>query len=36
MNTALIAAISAFVGAIGVALVNVIKAVYGRNQNRKD
>ena len=36
MNTALIAAISAFVGAIGVALVNVIKAAYGRNQNRKD
>lgn len=28
--------IGAIIGAIGVALVNVIKAAYGRNQNRKD
>lgn len=34
--TALIAGISALVGAIGVALVNLIKAVHGRNQNKKD
>ena len=34
--TALIAGISALVGAVGVALVNLIKAVHGRNQNRKD
>lgn len=36
MNTALIAGISALIGAIGVALVNIIKAAYGRNQNKKD
>jgi len=34
--TALIAGISALVGAVGVALVNLIKAVHGRNQNKKD
>lgn len=34
--TALIAGISALVGAVGVALVNLIKAAHGRNQNRKD
>lgn len=33
METAVIAAI---VGAVGVALVNVIKALYSRNQNRQD
>lgn len=36
MSTALIAGISAFVAAIGTVLVNVIKAAYGRNQNKKD
>ena len=36
MNTALIAGISALIGAIGVALGNIIKAAYGRNQNKKD
>lgn len=35
-TTALIAGISALVGAVGVALVNLIKAVHGRNQNNKD
>lgn len=34
--TALIAGISALVGAVGVALVNLTKAVHGRNQNKKD
>ena len=34
--TALIAGISALVGAVGVALVNLIKAAHGRNQNKKD
>lgn len=34
--TALIAGISALVGAVGVALVNLIKAIHGRNQNKKD
>lgn len=33
METALIAGI---VAAVGVALVNIIKALYGRNQNSKD
>lgn len=28
--------IGAIIGAIGVALVNIIKAAYGRNQNKKD
>lgn len=36
MSTALIAGISASVAAIGTVLVNVIKAAYGRNQNKKD
>lgn len=36
MSTALIAGISAFVAATGTVLVNVIKAAYGRNQNKKD
>lgn len=36
MSTALIAGISAFVAAIGTVLVNLIKATYGRNQNKKD
>lgn len=36
MSTALIAGISAFFAAIGTVLVNVIKAAYGRNQNKKD
>ena len=34
--TALIAGISALVGAVGVALVNLIKAAHGRDQNKKD
>lgn len=36
MSTALIAGISAVIGAVGVALVNIIKAAHGRNQNKKD
>ncbi len=28
--------VGAIIGAIGVALVNIIKAAYGRNQNKKD
>lgn len=35
-TTALIAGISALVGAVGVALVNLIKAAFNRNQNKKD
>lgn len=34
--TALIAGISALVGAVGVALVNLIKATHSRNQNKQD
>lgn len=33
METAVLAAI---IGAVGVALVNIIKAVFSRNQNKKD
>ena len=36
METALIAGISAIIAAVGTALVNIIKAAYGRNQNKKD
>lgn len=36
MDPVLIGAIGTIIGAIGTVLVNLIKAAYGRNQNRKD
>ena len=36
MDPVLIGAIGTIIGAVGTVLVNLIKAAYGRNQNRKD